>query len=67
MKTANHSPLESHRENVSHVLRSINEIWWAMIEKRYSDAESAAYVALAEIQDFQQIKAEPPARLGLPL
>ena len=59
MKTANQSPSEVHKENVAHVLRSINEIWWAIIDRRYADAEFAAYVALAEIQDFSVIKDEP--------
>jgi len=65
MKTANQSPIEAHRENVAHVLRSINTIWWAMIEKKYADAEFAAYVALAEIQDFHAIKDESSVQLRL--
>jgi len=65
MKLANPTPIESHKENIAHVLKSINEIWRAMIEKRYADAEFAAYVALAEIQDFSAIKDESPLQLRL--
>jgi len=65
MKTANQTPEESHRENAAHILRPINTIWWAIIEKRYSDAEFAAYVTLAEIQDFHAIKDESSVQLRL--
>ena len=58
MKTSNTSPNQDHRQAAAAVLRSIDSIWWAVIEKRYSDAEFAAYVALAEIQDFSAIKDE---------
>lgn len=67
MKTANQSSEQIHRDNVSHILRSINSIWWSVIEKRYADAEFAAYVALAEIQDYIAIKDENPAQLRPPL
>lgn len=66
MKTANLLPEQVQRDNVAHILRSINTIWWSVIEKRYSDAEFAAYVALAEIQDYIAIKDEQPTLLRLP-
>ena len=67
MKTSSTSPEQDHRQAVASVLRSVNSIWWATIEKRYSDAEFAAIVALAEIQDFSSVKDESPVQLRLPL
>lgn len=66
MKTANLLPEQIQRDNFAHILRSINEIWWAIIEKRYIDAEFAASVVLAEIQDYIAIKDESPVQLRLP-
>lgn len=68
MKTSNLSPSQEQRDSAAAVLKSLNSVWWAIIERRYSDAEFACRIALAELQDFVPVDvSERPARLRLSL
>lgn len=68
MRLSNHTSEKEQREAAAAVLKSINSVWWAIVERRYTDAEFACQVALAEIQDFVLVdRIERPFQVRLPL